>query len=123
MGFKGGKEMKASELRISNWVYDCGDIHEFSIHDFELLSIHSPAIENYEPIPLTEEWLINMGFEEDRAGHRELTKNGFTIFFEVFSDHVSCYLEMIGVDILYIHQLQNLIFALWGEELIIKENE
>jgi len=129
--------MTANELRIGNWVNCTGiDIdteEEFSM-DCEVVSIPNKLEADYmfdvdfpsednssvEPIPLTDKWLVKFGFDvdnkmdEDRTLVYELNAKGFSIEFEHGND---CFLECIGVDILYVHQLQNLYFALTGEEL------
>ena len=83
-----------------------------------------------KPIPLTEEWLVKFGFEciekdvpclRDRTMSRFFLNN-FNI--EILSDgqiyqkHFES-TELINCD--YTHQLQNLYFALTGEELTIKK--
>jgi len=51
--------MKASELRIGNWVN----------YDGRNCTIQEPTdlvdADEFEPIPLTEEWLLNFGFEKE----------------------------------------------------------
>ncbi len=78
-------------------------------------------------IPLTEEWLIKFGFE----------KTNVDIFFKHIGEKaLSIYLESNNLTTLlsfdfqetplrrvkYVHQLQNLYFALTGEELGTKGN-
>jgi hypothetical protein len=90
-----------------------------------------------EQIPLTEEWLIKFGFEFD--GYNEFTK-GDLLFDNEYTDKGEWNVILKGVDIKpvesknkyvcnyypkaeikYVHQLQNLYFALTNEELTIKE--
>jgi hypothetical protein len=79
------------------------------------------GIENeFKPIPLTEEWLLKFGFEKSMSwtyvielkGNLKLVyylgEKGWSIGFKSYSDFSN--LE-------YVHQLQNLYFALTGEEL------
>jgi hypothetical protein len=98
-------------------------------------------IELIEPIPLTEEWLIKFGFEKSIDGF-EMSKditirnnNGWVkemVFFQI--DDGLCGVSLrdiydsgeketyvIEIDIEYVHQLQNLYFALTNIELTIKE--
>lgn len=129
--------MKAQELRIGNWVIiDCPDfenkyqiipnVHEKGImlngNPYALLEIHS--------IPLTEEWLLKLRFtiEGGKRGVYYMHKifKGFRIW---KSDITTCF--TVGrkqsdntptywiADLKYVHQLQNLYYALTGEELII----
>jgi hypothetical protein len=75
--------------------------------------------EELKPIPLTEEWLLKFGFE----------KNITTDLYPTFSydilnvnDGIVYVLNYGFVNhIKYIHQLQNLYFALTGEELQSKD--
>ena len=87
-----------------------------------------------KPIPLTEEWLVKFGFEittDPENVHYKLSlvgefnesfvinrKVGYIVF---YVPHVCCnnYL-CFTTQIKSIHQLQNLYFALTGEELTIK---
>ncbi len=83
-------------------------------------------IADFEPIPLTEEWLVKLGFEETyKSQHTQRfdlisnTKFGYNknLKTDIY------YIRWIGEDFIhikYVHQLQNLYFALTGEELIIK---
>ena len=81
-------------------------------------------------IPLTEEWLLKFGFERFRGMYKpfELPGNynpSFQITDEKTNGNEIVYLTdcddgRIGNPILYVHQLQNLYFALTGKELEIK---
>ena len=98
-----------------------------------------------QPIPLTEEWLEKFGFEKViyasestgygceyilKVGNRDkdgFTLNGFTLIYQDdFSLGIYCKEDdgdFITPDLSrfkYVHQLQNLYFALTGEELTIK---
>lgn len=69
-----------------------------------------------EPIPLTEEWLLKFGFEPLGSSRFD-----FKIFTYYLYDG-SFYNQSSRLStIKYVHQLQNLYFALTGEELKIKE--
>jgi hypothetical protein len=81
-----------------------------------------------EPIPLTEEWLLNFGGKPLENGywisiynlkaefHFELFKNTDEIITTIKSQFADLILDRIK----YVHQLQNLYFALTNEELTIK---
>jgi hypothetical protein len=114
--------MKASELRIGNWI-----AHEPTIDDWEEIIVRPGTIiqceispDSFMPIPLTEEWLLKFGFEWKNFALR----NGkFTVRFQKY---FYVYLSFEGVspiqiNLEYVHQLQNLYFALTGEELVVKE--
>ena len=79
--------------------------------------------EDYEPILLTEEWLLKFGFEwkqiKDLSSYTlpklelyHYSSNNNKIFFEYADGEV---------ELKYVHQLQNLYWVLCGEELTIKE--
>ena len=65
-----------------------------------------------QPIKLTKDWLIKFGFVKEECFYY---KNGVAI-----EDDFT--LEGFGdVELKYVHQLQNLYFALTGEELVVKD--
>jgi hypothetical protein len=93
------------------------------------------------PVPLTEEWLLKFGFalcpackDFERLKMPYYAKEGVLLFFNEhrttyeLSDYYIGFGEMRGGEysavafrwIEYVHQLQNLYFALTGEELTIK---
>ena len=77
-----------------------------------------------EPIPLTEEWLVKFGFEEI-DGFLTLDLGSFSgaRFIFWYGDVLNLFCKsdmMLSKQIKYVHQLQNLYFALTGEELTIK---
>lgn len=76
-----------------------------------------------ETIPLTEEWLIRFRFKKfDNVF--ELRFKGFclSVYLHDNGNIVECYIENVGVEIFYVHQLQNLYHALTGEELTLTNN-
>lgn len=103
------------------------------VHSEHIITIHSeriPLIEKrLQGIPLTEEWLLKFGFEEMEFENcfsinyapfefkvELLPKEDFIIFKNRNENthHAQCK---------YVHQLQNLYFALTGEELTITSPE
>jgi hypothetical protein len=77
-------------------------------------------VEEIEPIPLTEEWLLKFGFHLDPYKNFELNNiniNRLNFKLTIFEDDDR---YDIPIKTKYVHQLQNLYFALTGEELIIK---
>lgn len=80
------------------------------------------------PIPLTEEWLEKLGFKKNQqrvgtAGAEcvpfDYTVDGWHRSDIVIKDFQLAY-PIFNVELQYVHQLQNLYFALTGEELTIK---
>lgn len=116
--------MDAKELRIGNWVHT-GSFHISKLqgHHQYLPEWHKYAFK-FEPIPLTEEWLERFGFEYDENDDWFVFESNKEVSFSMDKNGVMYYfgnLEPLWVDILskikYVHQLQNLYFALTGEEL------
>ncbi len=123
--------MKANELRIGNKVSFEGSIvtvntisdDEVTFSDYA--SFDYPQIEDISGIELTEEWLVRFGgyyLDDDNEFIRILILNSIKIHSKK-SDNFSIAEMFIGVDIKfrYVHQLQNLYFALTGEELKTKQ--
>jgi hypothetical protein len=137
--------MEAKELRIGNLI-SANYVYEGQVKTFErfndtlnvvFFSDGKPnGIGEYlydvKPIPLTEEWLLKFGFEWDDV---ETKTNGGTekmllkdiLLMKRHQDTlwVACpYGYLISPHrTLYVHQLQNLYFALTGEELTIKNQD
>jgi len=136
--------MRSNELRIGNWLTGPeGKAQVTCIQNREVVEIGEigHVMEEVSPIPLTEDWLIRLGFERDSEGDFELYLNSdpeHHIVFHADSDDVKtlalgfkCLLNSgtlydgwrhwIVREIKHVHQLQNLYFALTSEELTIKE--
>jgi hypothetical protein len=98
--------MKSSELRIGNWV---------KIGKHQTTVSHIMGDEDFfEPIPLTPEILENAGFEKCSCG-------GWKGVVHIRRDdkgNLSCK----DVQLSSVHQFQNLVFALTGDELEIDLN-
>lgn len=119
--------MKATELRIGNWVQIAENIlddqkpgHEFQWQLMNFYSLEKGYCNEdcFEPIPLTEEWLLKFGIQKDYTNKMWLDLEieagkycfGYCNYQEEFMRICKCE---------YVHQLQNLYFALTGEELIL----
>jgi hypothetical protein len=78
---------------------------------------YSQYVEYIEPIPLTEEWLFKFGFKKwtDRKFVGRYTKNRHSVWYGVTDYQIKH-----SRPFRYVHQLQNIYFALTGEELTIK---
>lgn len=113
--------MKTSELRIGNYITQPnGDNSVFRL-EAEDEEVNTYPIEYISPIPLTEDWLVKFGFIDDQISF-EL--NGFMLgwyrndeFYYLPTNQITVRNK---IQIKYVHQLQNLYFALTGEELTIK---
>jgi len=121
--------MDAFELRIGNFVYLSDKDKVWQILDgFEIDKCDENPFS--EPIPLTEEWLFRFGFEDwgkqngdwvyglynviDGTSHFIVNKADET-FYPLIDNNLCCW-----SDFKYVHQLQNLYFALTGNELVLK---
>ena len=133
--------IKENELRIGNWLKWVGVNPEYDqVCIFETYHINENAIELFEPIHLTPEILEKCGFEkslsadvEERTIYGIQVANNTSLYFDPHKDwmrndyDVEWYLSHewnnnhfkndFWAKPKYLHQLQNLYFALTGEEL------
>jgi len=137
--------MKSSELRIGNWInFDNligGKVNGTDINgnyqvtprffrssmqdeDYEINAYH-------KPIPLTEEWLLKLGFVKtqdlgkNNVLQLEISQRLIISFADYDCNNLNLWQDGKRFSfkhglIQYVHQLQNLYFALTGEELLIK---
>jgi hypothetical protein len=134
--------MKNTELRIGNYVQSRIEVGQ----KWDIIVSANDLIGNYklfEPILLTEEWLVKFGFitmdaEVDFMEYAKEFEDG-SFRFSVFNDggldmvnnypfYITTTGQMKGweteykTEFKYVHQLQNLYFCLCGEELILKKD-
>ena len=114
--------MNANEFRIGNILYCTDTKQEFELNIYGLLGMVDGRRPSYEPIPLSPEILEKCGFVY-RNEHRGvgcimdlgniasvgILENGFR------------YLLLWQAPLKYLHQLQNIYFAHFGEELTYKQ--
>ena len=130
--------IKENELRLNNlvmvnyktdllskvtWIQE-GSINVIFDRQPDLVNGVVCSVNDLIPIPLTEEWLIKFGFKKTWFGYENIStgieieplKNGdYTICINANEYHV-------GESFKYVHQLQNIYFALTNKELeLIKE--
>lgn len=128
--------MEADDLRIGNWVKDIKKGY-VSIHGIEPnweevwlnychgSGIYKKRIIEIRPIPLTEELLKKCGFQQ-----RPIRNDSYSLCLQefcIYRNEDTCHFELPNeyggtgsyVEIKSLHQLQNLYFALTGEELEI----
>jgi hypothetical protein len=122
--------MKANELRIGNWVnyriYDKLDNPQeyFDLSQVDAIDLQTLDDHYYQPIPITEEWLVKFGFGLDGEGWYWLRKKDHITPHGYSFNYYGNFLEIDELRISkieFVHQLQNLYFALTGEELQINE--
>ncbi len=125
--------MTANELRIGNLVTaKSPERQEWEspvVVTIGYLEMFTTDKVHFKPLPLTEEWLLQFGFEKQ---HKELSHLSPLNLPETFNLPNSPFSYSQGKLILttgtgdfcvyieYVHQLQNLYFALTGEELTFK---
>ena len=128
----------ANELRIGNWIKDRGG-KEWQIDNWEspnkvsakdpefntcgmLLKGHpcTEYVHFLQPISLTEEWLVRFGFIKSDLSDRFIIHSWF--YLEKCKDGYK-FRQIDGFTRVFqhVHQLQNLYFALTGEELTLRE--
>ena len=117
--------MKANELRIGLTFYAKSlEKKEWETHSLDAFTI-CQAINNeinIKPIPLTEEWLLKFGFEITKASvthNHTFSIDNFKVN-NLLRGGQFWYRE---VELKYVHQLQNLYYALTGEELKVLDWE
>ena len=129
--------MKATDLRIGNWIshMDHSDIWEdeqLQIQAFDYYSFEDEV----KPIPLSDEWLVKLGLEKHSVDDfyfidlgeyiLQVVVNGFSGTLEKDSNwfvsiNTGFGSQPVTITKRYVHQIQNLYFALTGEELTIKD--
>lgn len=133
--------LQAKDLRIGNVLHYTtaeNDVLETTI-DWQDLKWISEDPKGFNlahyPIPLSEDWLLELGFESDdndffffeidefRELHYVLQENKWGIYERTLEDvdngDLGSFVSLNSKQ--YAHQLQNLYFALTNEELTIKE--
>jgi|688.fasta_scaffold1153065_1 hypothetical protein len=115
--------MNAKELRIGNKVL-LTDINEICI----ITSISNKHI-GYEsksrigqcissclkPIPLREDWLLKFGFK--KVAENDFILGKYSLYYLLYYDGY----RVSEITPKYVHQLQNLYFALTGKELVVSD--
>lgn len=122
--------MEAKELRIGNWVR--GFIGEFPISAHAINELdNNPDYEVLKPVPLTGDRLVAFGV-------KKINNSMFRMGAITFQFHTDMSLEAMQerdikdgfriclngkfiCNLFYIHEIQNLYYALTGEELTIKD--
>ena len=105
--------MQAYELRIGNLIKKNNEIIRVNKHTF--LNIDNYP-EKYEPILLSLDWFDKLGFDKSWHGY-ENGKSEYT--FELENKEYSLLIDGLHTKtkIKFVHQLQNLYFALIGQEV------
>ena len=141
--------MKKEELMYGNKLLFLNEVVTFShisqIREDGIFWIKTiePKIDSksfhFKPIPLTEEWLLKFGFTEEKQyyssilsffwldAHKSLENSEFYIFFDTEVKSIGLHsmenennISKYFYNIKFVHQLQNLYFALTGTHLKLK---
>ena len=126
--------MKVNELRIGNLLYfflidgtktpvniSCDHLTWCSDSNILFNSL-------YKPIPL-KEWILKLGSKEIDDFSKECGRQAFMISKVQDEDLILLYRSDIGLSfnilrhIQYVHELQNIFYALTGEELVFNSKE
>jgi len=130
--------MKSQEVRLGNYYFyhivdkydergEYDEVCQIDAEDFRILeNFDCPE---YKPIPLTEEWLLKFGFEKFIGNNILWGLADFCVGW--YGNKFATWIIRMQQEnnemnfhsqIKYVHQLQNLYFALTGEELIVSSN-
>lgn len=117
--------MQVKDIRVGNWFMskEFGVPVKLTLSDFGEADKHADGSNsdewfnlNLSPIELTEEWLIKMGFEEEKGYYvRKFGVFTFAIY-RVSSDEFNApYLPFTTIK--YLHHFQNIIHSLTENEI------
>ncbi len=124
--------INTKDLRIGNYVTekkhgfnnDTNPFQIFSIyHEDNNSKINGLSINNFEPIKLTQEWLLKFGGNNE-GGKWDFPKlrGSLTKFCPIMDSDEYCYqhsvFNLTMKNIYFVHELQNLYFAITGDELV-----
>lgn len=110
--------MKANELRIGNLImWNDTQTKVTPEHLTMLLGKHSFRAAG---VPLTKEWIEKFGFvdEDNKTWQNEIALYPAHITVGGYNYNASFFEHHNLINVQYVHQLQNLYYALTGEELI-----
>ena len=120
--------LKATDIRIGNWYKgDCTNQENHQITEKDITDLFYDPLDDYFcAIPLTEEILLKCGYE--LMIETEYTVNTYAIndsvrLWNINGNFTELIYEINGrksIQIKHLHQLQNLYFALTGEELNVE---
>lgn len=124
-------KLTASELRIGNLVEYEGEIYEIDTISKLFPTLNTVAFgigvvgwDNLNPIPLNEEWLLKFGFTK-KENRQYWYKEDSMLRFALLDGCLHCSIGDDENGVLYnrlyfVHQLQNLFYAINNKELTIK---
>ncbi|WP_407533773.1 hypothetical protein [Elizabethkingia miricola] len=114
--------MNKAELRLGNYLHDRNG-NLCKVIELREDGIYAPVIGKAitglpnKPIELTEEWLIKFGFKLESDAEGEYYENKGVGILILRSDDIHFFFGNPNNKDKYVHELQNLFYALTGEEL------
>lgn len=120
--------IQANELRVGNWIKECdGNCEALTAERFIDFLEFEGILDSIDPVPLSEELLVIFGFEKHVFGGYQfkdivvVIRNDKNIILYNAMEHRCSF--TISRQVQYVHQLQNLVYVLIGEELTIKSDK
>lgn len=116
------ENLHARDLRIGNYYNQFGNIHQANGGVISELEKAPEGQLWCKPIPLTEKWLLKMGFESEIGADclfLKIEMSDVKIRFDKFGIRIGFAHYYRTPYVKYVHQLQNLYYALTNEELKI----
>ena len=128
--------IKAKELRIGNLATIDGNVVEIYEVTHSVIEIANGAepysINDIEPIPITEDWLLKFGFEiqktTTKSYHIDCSNGWDSVIFADMQPEGDFWIGIRSIsdgenyvlhtDVKHVHQIQNLYFSLTGDELL-----
>ena len=108
--------MKANEIRLGNNVYDTlGKVKQIDLEAITYIS--KEPLNQVQPITLTDKWLLKFGFEKYFVNWYRVNNFYIRKIGDEFETEIG---ECLYKTIDYVHQLQNIYFAVTNEELTMK---
>jgi hypothetical protein len=116
--------IQPNELRIGNLIFKNHNVVDeretiyVSVQDFYWIEKYP---DSYEGMPLTEEWLLKFGFEKINHIHGYSFWSHKKTKISIYDNKTEWMGYYVDNNCKYVHQLQNLFFALTGKELELKK--
>lgn len=118
--------MESKDLRIGNYIQYANIKRPIRVSIIDTTETNTKT--KAQPIPITEEWLLNLGFTKHHSDFfndvlflKNVTDN-LEFDWGVYPKRFGSGIEIKNsVKLKYVHQLQNLYFSLTGEELTLKQ--
>jgi len=132
--------IKANELRIKNYVYDdeniivqveqiqSKELSDWNTDEIKIITsvgdaMYDTEFDKINPIQLTKERILNLGFFKHVKFKNTYCKGSFSIKITDSGVIYFKYNDFVIAELQFIHQLQNLFFSLCGEELVFSSTE